>query len=62
MRSNKRKQSVMMDALKELRSRRRNEEIALYNHSICWYHIEENKKRYKRHQKHRNYESLGASD
>lgn len=51
-----------MDALKELRSRRRNEEIALYNHSICWSRIEENKKRYKRHQKHRNYESLGTSD
>ena len=59
MRSNKRKQSVIMDALKELRSRRRNEEIALYRHPICWLHVEENKKKYKRHQKHRKNESLG---
>ena len=59
MRSNKRKQDIMMDALKELRSHCRNEEIALYRHSICWFHMEENKKKYKRHQKHRKNESLG---
>jgi len=44
--------------LKRMRELRREEEINEFSHSISYFHIERNKKKYSRKTKHKNLENF----
>ncbi len=50
----KRKNDIMKQALKAVRKLNREEEIRKFGKTLCYSHIESNKKHYSRKQKHKN--------